>query len=89
MIQKKKITVTGLVQGVGFRPAVAELAEACKLRGQVKNAGGMVEILISGEKEAVEKFLHRLKSFSGNIGRIDRLEVQDAAFDEASNEISD
>ena len=26
-MQAKKITVTGLVQGVGFRPAVAELAE--------------------------------------------------------------
>ena len=89
MRQKKKITVTGLVQGVGFRPAVAELAEACGLCGQVKNMGGVVEILISGEQEAVEKFLHRLKSFSGNVGRIDRLEVQDAASDEVANEISD
>ena len=80
-MQAKKITVTGLVQGVGFRPAVAELAEECKIAGQVKNMGGVVEIIASGENEAVEKFLHRLSLLA--VGRIDSLKVQDAYYDAA------
>ena len=55
-----KITVTGLVQGIGFRPFVAELAEELKLAGQVKNLGGIVEIIVSGNKQAVDTFIHRL-----------------------------
>ena len=55
-----KITVTGLVQGIGFRPFVAELAEELKLAGQVKNLGGIVEIIVSGDKQAVDTFIHRL-----------------------------
>lgn len=80
----KKITVTGLVQGVGFRPAVAELAEECGLQGQVKNVGGAVEIIVSGEKQAVEKFLHRLKCFS--VGRIDRMTAETLAKEEEKEE---
>ena len=80
-MQTKKITVTGLVQGVGFRPAAAELAEECKIAGQVKNMGGVVEIIASGENEAVEKFLHRLSLLP--VGRIDSLKVQDVPYDAA------
>lgn len=70
----KKIIVTGMVQGVGFRPAVAELAEACGICGQVKNMGGVVEILAFGENEAMEKFLHRLSTLPG---RIDTIKIAD------------
>ena len=61
---KYKITVTGLVQGIGFRPFVAELAEELKLTGQVKNLGGIVEIIVSGDKQAVDTFIHRLNFVS-------------------------
>ena len=60
-----KITVTGLVQGIGFRPFVAELAEELKLTGQVKNLGGIVEIIVSGDKQAVDTFIHRLNFVGG------------------------
>lgn len=53
--------VTGLVQGIGFRPFVAELAEEHHLSGHVKNLGGVVEIVLSGEKQAVDSLIHRLK----------------------------
>lgn len=77
---RKKITVTGLVQGIGFRPFVAELAEALGLEGQVKNLGGIVEILISGNKQAVDTFIHRLHLVSehGELPgcRIDSMQVE-------------
>ena len=89
-MQAKKITVTGLVQGVGFRPTVAELAEECGIAGQVKNKGGIVEIIASGEEKAVERFLHRLKRL--RVGRIDSLEVQELSedtWDISKQEVSD
>ena len=79
MSMRKKITVTGLVQGIGFRPFVAELAEELHLTGQVKNLGGIVEILVSGDKQAVDTFIHRLTfvSESGELPgcRMDSLDV--------------
>ena len=60
-----RITVSGLVQGIGFRPFVAELAEKLHLAGQVKNLGGIVEIMVAGNKEAVEKFIQRLSFVGG------------------------
>ncbi len=75
----KKITVTGLVQGVGFRPAVAELAEECGLQGQVKNMGGVVEIIVSGRQQAVEEFFRRFACFP--VGRIDTIESEDLMYD--------
>ena len=75
-----KIMVSGLVQGIGFRPFVAELAESLDLAGQVKNLGGIVEIIVSGDKKAVDAFVQRLKCV-GETGelpgcRIDALNVE-------------
>lgn len=80
---KYKITVTGLVQGIGFRPFVAERAEELKLTGQVKNLGGIVEIIVSGDKQAVDTFIHRLNFVDKTQElpgcRIDSLEVEEIA----------
>ena len=76
-----KIIVSGLVQGIGFRPFVAELAEELKLTGQVKNLGGIVEIIVSGEKKAVDAFVQRLMCVTetGELPgcRIDELDVEE------------
>ena len=64
MTKTCRIRVSGLVQGIGFRPFVAELAETIHLTGQVKNLGGIVEIIVSGDIQAVDAFIQRL-SFAG------------------------
>ncbi|UXD21761.1 hydrogenase maturation protein HypF [Ignicoccus pacificus DSM 13166] len=57
-----RLVVRGLVQGVGFRPDVARIANSLNLKGYVKNvSGGSVEIWVEGER--VEEFLEALKSF--------------------------
>lgn len=76
-----KIMVSGLVQGIGFRPFVAELAETLELAGQVKNLGGIVEIIVSGDKKAVDTFIQRL-SGAGENGelpgcRIDEFDIEE------------
>lgn len=56
-----RITVLGMVQGVGYRPFAARLAEELSISGTVKNSGGIVVILASGRKEALLQFIHRLQ----------------------------
>ncbi|MCS7099176.1 MAG: acylphosphatase, partial [Sulfolobales archaeon] len=53
--------VSGLVQGVGFRPYVHSLARSLNLTGYVKNVGGSeVEIVVAGSRDSVSLFLYRL-----------------------------
>jgi len=58
--QCRKINVSGVVQGVGFRPFVYNVAIENGLCGYVKNAGNEVEIVAEGEKKDIEHFLHDL-----------------------------
>lgn len=55
-----KITIEGVVQGVGFRPFVYRLANEMGLKGWVKNTGGKVEIVINTDE--CEVFLSKIKS---------------------------
>ncbi|WP_408070995.1 carbamoyltransferase HypF [Butyrivibrio sp. JL13D10] len=63
------IRVTGAVQGIGYRPFVAELATKYELKGEVKNLGGIVEIIVLGDEENISSFYGELKksSPSGSI----------------------
>lgn len=54
------IKVRGLIQGVGFRPFVYNLARANGLKGWVLNAEDGVEIRLEGEEESVRSFLEAM-----------------------------
>ena len=75
-----KITVSGMVQGIGFRPFVAELAEELELAGQVKNLGGIVEIIVSGDKKAVDMFVQRLRC-AGESGELPGARIDDLSIE--------
>ncbi|MFC2057273.1 carbamoyltransferase HypF, partial [Chloroflexota bacterium] len=51
------ISVWGVVQGVGFRPFVYQLATKYNLKGWVCNTSEDVKIEVEGEVEAIEQFL--------------------------------
>lgn len=70
-----EITVTGLVQGVGYRPFVAELAEETNITGQVKNAGGIVKIRACGKKHALSSFIGKLRTEAPVGARVDQIRV--------------
>ena len=77
----KKFTVYGLVQGVGFRPFVAELCEQLNISGTVKNAGGIVIIEASGAEASLVLLRQKLEALcDGNAilpgSRVDLIEEE-------------
>jgi hydrogenase maturation protein HypF len=57
MLQRLSIKVTGIVQGVGFRPYIYRLARRLELAGHVRNDSHGVEIEIQGEDTQLNEFL--------------------------------
>ncbi len=55
-----KIVFSGQVQGVGFRPAVKQLATELGVIGWVRNAGGLAECLLSGTASSVSELIEAL-----------------------------
>ena len=56
------IKVKGAVQGVGYRPFIAQKATEYGLKGYVKNIGAAVEILAAGDEAKVKAFAYLLKT---------------------------
>jgi hydrogenase maturation protein HypF len=70
-----KITVTGIVQGVGFRPFVYRSAVKNGLKGYVRNRGDAgVEILLEGDVQNIRGFVIDLKENKPPLAQIDKLE---------------
>lgn len=57
----RRVEVSGVVQGVGFRPFIFWMAERYQLKGEVANTSSGVIIHIEGSRE---KFSHFLKAIS-------------------------
>jgi hydrogenase maturation protein HypF len=76
-----KISIFGIVQGVGFRPTVYRVATQMGLKGYVLNNGSNVEVHVDRD---AEEFMARLKEALPALARIDRadLEKSDEHFDD-------
>jgi hydrogenase maturation protein HypF len=63
--------VTGIVQGVGFRPFVRRLADRHGLAGWVRNDSGSVEILVDGDAGEIDAFVAELTTDAPPLARVD------------------
>lgn len=62
----KKWNVRGIVQGVGFRHFVKNVARAIGVRGYVKNEDdGSVTILAGGNKEQIAELFRKIMEGNG------------------------
>lgn len=62
MTVRRRLTVWGAVQGVGFRPFAFTLAQEVGLSGYVANSPQGAELEVEGEIAAVESFADRLRA---------------------------
>ncbi len=75
-MDRLRITITGIVQGVGFRPFVHNLAHRFRLGGWVANDGRGVVIEAEGEPPAVAAFLAALRAEAPPLAVIDAITAE-------------
>ncbi len=69
-----RLRIGGLVQGVGFRPAVYRYATEAGLGGFVLNDGGGVIIEVEGSEERIDSFIGQLQTSPPPLARIDTID---------------
>ncbi|MET8948877.1 carbamoyltransferase HypF [Streptomyces sp. NPDC004542] len=74
---RRRITVRGVVQGVGFRPYVHSLATSLELTGHVTNTPEGVVAEVEGAPEAVARFCARIARDAPPLARVDAVDQQE------------
>jgi hydrogenase maturation protein HypF len=77
--ERRAIRVRGVVQGVGFRPAMVRLARRTGVCGLVRNDSEGVWIEIESNSDAIRAFLAALPSGAPALARIDSVELSELA----------
>ena len=68
-----QLSITGRVQGVGFRYTANAIAQKYRLTGYVKNEyDGSVLVEVQGDEAALDQFIQEVSA--GRFIRIDRIE---------------
>lgn len=75
---RRIIEAKGIVQGVGFRPFVFQIAQRYDLRGWVLNTSGGVLIDVEGKDSSLQAFLEDLNMQLPPLARIETISVQEA-----------
>ncbi len=72
----RRLRLGGYVQGVGFRPFVYRLAHALELVGTVRNLNGEVDVVISGPRAALDRFMHEVIASAPPLARPRLIDAQ-------------
>jgi hydrogenase maturation protein HypF len=75
-VEGRHIHISGIVQGVGFRPFVYELAIRYKLAGWVLNNSSGVEIEVIGPAQSLEAFTSALQTEKPPLAVIDSIRAE-------------
>ena len=77
LYMRKAIAISGIVQGVGFRPFIYRLATENHLTGFITNTEAGVSIEVEGSTDAIDAFLSRLPKEVPPLARITNIVVMD------------
>jgi hydrogenase maturation protein HypF len=72
------IKVKGIIQGVGFRPFIFNLAENYALTGWVRNSSSGLEITVNGTRTAIETFVDHIRLDAPPLARIDSVQTTES-----------
>ena len=78
-VVRRRVEVTGLVQGVGFRPHVFAICETLGLNGFVGNSRDGVFIEVEGSDSSIGHFIELLVGTAPALSRIDDVDVTSVA----------
>ena len=76
-MKRLNIKIYGIVQGVGFRPFVSRLADACQIRGTVCNKGPYVEVFAEGDHESLKRFVEGIPKKAPERAAILKVDVHE------------
>jgi len=79
-----QVIVTGLIQGVGFRPFVFRMATKFELTGWVQNTNENVRIQVTGPPHNINNFLQSLKEEAPLASMIDKISTHEIATEKFS-----
>ncbi len=74
-IVSRIITISGIVQGVGFRPFVARVAQSLGVTGTVANTANGVRINAQGSDEVIREFITTIRKDPPVLARIDLVDM--------------
>lgn len=77
MLVRKRLTITGIVQGVGFRPFICRRATALGISGWVENESGGVIAEVQGESDVVAAFISGLAAAAPPLAVVEHVVVED------------
>jgi len=75
-MERRRLRVRGIVQGVGFRPFVHRLAMRHRLAGHVLNDGGGVVVEAEGKPEELDAFTAALRLQAPPLARVESVSVE-------------
>ena len=70
MLIEKTYSVSGIVQGVGFRPMCVRVAHLCGIKGSVANTSDGVMLRLQGTEGAVSRYLSELRAHCPDVALI-------------------
>ncbi|MHA1150808.1 MAG: carbamoyltransferase HypF [Promethearchaeota archaeon] len=77
-IKTLEINITGIVQGIGFRPFLFNSAKVLGLNGYILNRGNAgVRLILQGEEDKLIKFLRDIKEKSPEISFIEDIQTKE------------
>ncbi|MGA8331479.1 MAG: carbamoyltransferase HypF, partial [Mycobacterium sp.] len=84
---RQRFTVTGVVQGVGFRPFVYRIASELGLSGFVGNDSGAVFLEVQGPGRRIDEFGRRLRAEAPPLATISAVDIVDVSVERLSDSI--
>ena len=77
-----EIEIRGVVQGVGFRPFIYNLATSMQLDGYVSNSDFGVYIVVDGLQKNVDNFVKQIKAKKPQLSEIESIKLSSIKADE-------
>ncbi len=83
-----EVNISGIVQGVGFRPFIFNLARNIGLKGYILNRGNAgVRLVLQGDANAIDGFIENIQKKRPKISFIENIDIKEISTDQKFNDL--